>query len=119
MLEEAQAAQDRMFERLAEGRKDEFLPEQNAKSKSTPQPDYVDELSKRELAKEQSPFPVLALTAEQFEMIDNLDALGFTKYRVHIQNHRHTHAAIVVRIQKDSFAEGRTVVKHWAEQFEV
>ena len=68
----------------------------------------------------QADFPTLALTPQQFAMVEHLDKVGFQKYRVHIQNVRHTHAAIIVRKQKESFTEGRTVVRHWLEEeFEI
>jgi len=76
-------------------------------------------LSRLESAKEASPFPILALTQEQFEMIDHLDALGFEKFPVHITKHRHTHAAIVVRTAKEGFGVGRATVRHWARGFVV
>ena len=53
-------------------------------------------------------------------MVKALDNIGFRKYRVHIQNVRHTHAAIIVRVQKKDFDEGKVVVRHWLEEeFEV
>ncbi|EEU45194.1 uncharacterized protein NECHADRAFT_40576 [Fusarium vanettenii 77-13-4] len=58
--------------------------------------------------------PTLALAPYQFEMIRNLDDLGWRKYPVHIQNHRHTHAAIIVRFEKKGFEEGWVVLKHYA-----
>lgn len=58
-------------------------------------------------------FPTLALTQHQFKMIENLDTVGFTKFPVYIHKHRHTHAAIIRRMDKDGFEEGRVVVKHW------
>lgn len=63
-------------------------------------------------------FPTLALTNDQFEMIRNLDEVGFTKYKVHISSVRHTHAAIIVRIPwRPGFGQGKVVVKHWIEGF--
>jgi hypothetical protein len=62
-------------------------------------------------------FPTLALTQDQFGMIEALDNVGFTKHPVYIHNHRHSHAAIIVRIDKKSFDEGRMVVKHWLDHF--
>ena len=62
-----------------------------------------------------SEFPTLALTKEQFAIIDSLNDVGFKKYPVYIHNHRHSHAAIVVRIQKDDFNEGKIVMKHWLD----
>ncbi|PNS16584.1 hypothetical protein CAC42_84 [Sphaceloma murrayae] len=65
-------------------------------------------------------FPTLALTKEQFDMIENLNKVGFEKFRVHITQVRHSHAAIVVRTPwRPGFGEGRTVVKHWVSQFVV
>ena len=65
-------------------------------------------------------FPTMALSPEQFAMIESLDGVGFKKYRVHIHNVRHTHAAIVVRSTRKSFDEGKVVIKHWLdEEFEI
>lgn len=58
----------------------------------------------------------LALTPDQFAVIDSLNDVGFTKYPVYIHNHRHTHAAIIVRSPKDGFYEGKIVMKHWLDQ---
>lgn len=63
--------------------------------------------------------PTLALTEHQFKMIENLDNVGFQKYPVYIHKHRHTHAAIIRRIEKPSFDEGRIVARHWLDQFEI
>lgn len=59
--------------------------------------------------------PKLALTPDQFQIIDSLNDVGFHKYPVYIHTHHHSHAAIVVRIQKDSFWEGKLVIKHWLD----
>ncbi len=62
----------------------------------------------------------LALTDDQFAIIDSLNAVGFRKYPVYIHNHRHSHAAIIVRMRKDGFNEGKIVMKHWLDNaFEV
>lgn len=61
------------------------------------------------------PSPTLALTAEQFEVIESLNAVGFRKYPVHIHKHQHAHAAIIFRIPKDGHAEGKLVIKHWLD----
>lgn len=63
-------------------------------------------------------FPTLALTQDQFKMIEALDNVGFKKHPVFIHNHRHSHAAIIVRMDKKSFDEGRMVIKHWLDNFE-
>lgn len=75
---------------------------------------------KRVPTSEQPKFPALNLSPEQLEMIDNLDNVGWKKNAVHIHNVRHSHAAIVVRMQQKRFDEGKLVVKHWLEEeFEI
>ncbi|OJJ76002.1 hypothetical protein ASPBRDRAFT_192179 [Aspergillus brasiliensis CBS 101740] len=65
-------------------------------------------------------FPTLALTPEQFSIIESLNSVGFRKHPVYIHNHRHSHAAIIVRMPKPGFEEGKVVIKHWLEQvFEI
>ncbi|KKK15750.1 hypothetical protein P175DRAFT_0435146 [Aspergillus ochraceoroseus IBT 24754] len=65
-------------------------------------------------------YPTLALTPDQFSIIKSLNRVGFHKYPIYIHNHRHSHAAIVVRIQKEGFEEGHTVIKHWLDcEFEL
>lgn len=63
-------------------------------------------------------FPTLALTQDQFEMIEALDNVGFKKHPVYIHNHRHSHAAIVLRMDKKVHAEGKVVIRHWLDNFE-
>jgi hypothetical protein len=61
--------------------------------------------------------PTLALTPEQFTMIRNLDSVGWRKYFVHIHKQRHSHAAIIVRKDRDDFSEGYVVLRHWLDEF--
>ncbi|KAE8450734.1 hypothetical protein EG329_005647 [Mollisiaceae sp. DMI_Dod_QoI] len=60
--------------------------------------------------------PTLALAPYQFRMIQALDNVGWRKYPVYIHKVRHSHAAIVVRVEKPSFDEGRIVLKHWLDE---
>lgn len=65
-------------------------------------------------------YPLLALTREQFGIIDSLNAIGFRKYPVYIHKAMHSHAAIIVRMPKESFSEGKIVVRHWLDhEFEL
>jgi hypothetical protein len=64
----------------------------------------------------QPDIPILSLTSSQFGMIQSLDNLGWHKFPVHIHKHRHSHAAIIVRKDKPSFAEGIVVIRHWLEE---
>ncbi|KIH88056.1 hypothetical protein SPBR_07152 [Sporothrix brasiliensis 5110] len=59
---------------------------------------------------------LLALSPEQFTMIDNLDSLGWNKYRVWIRKIRHSHAAIIVRHESPRFEEGKTVLRHFVNE---
>ncbi|KAH8672928.1 putative serine esterase-domain-containing protein [Ilyonectria robusta] len=59
--------------------------------------------------------PTLALAPSQFEMIRNLDSVGWRKYPVWIQNIGHSHAAMIVRWEKKEFAEGFVVLGHFAK----
>lgn len=61
--------------------------------------------------------PVLALTPEQFAMIQTLDDVGWRKYLVHIHKVRHSHAAILVRSDRQGFSEGYIVLRHLVEEF--
>ena len=61
-------------------------------------------------------FPTLALAPYQCRVIDTLDSLGWRKYPVHIQQVRHSHAAIIVRIQKPGYSEGYEVFRHWLDE---
>ena len=62
--------------------------------------------------------PRLALMPTEFEIIDSLNQLSWKKFPVHIQNVRHTHAAIVVRMEDQwrGFDEGRRLARHWVEE---
>lgn len=83
----------------------------NEKEKTSP--------TRRSTQSETAEFPTLALTSEQFDMIDSLDNIGFDKFAVHIHKAPHSHAAIVVRMNRQAFAEGKVVSRHWTERFEV
>lgn len=61
-------------------------------------------------------FPTLALAPYQFRIIDELDKLGWRKYPIHIHKVGHSHAAIVVRIQKDRYSEGYHIFRHWLDE---
>ncbi|CAK7271572.1 hypothetical protein SEPCBS57363_004693 [Sporothrix epigloea] len=59
---------------------------------------------------------LLALSSDQFDMVDNLNSLGWRKYRVWIRNVRHSHAAIIVRHESPRFDEGKTVLRHFIKE---
>ncbi|PHH66896.1 hypothetical protein CDD81_5248 [Ophiocordyceps australis] len=59
--------------------------------------------------------PTLAMAPCQFEMAQSLNALGWRKYPVWIHKNRHSHAAIIVRMDKETFDEGHVVLRHFAQ----
>lgn len=61
-------------------------------------------------------FPTLALTPAQFTMVDELDKVGWRKYPVWIHNVGHSHAAIIVRVDKPNYKEGLVVFRHWLNE---
>lgn len=115
LLEEAQNLEERVFDRLNTNQGQDYLP--------TPPSEDEERFSKSEHSgskfKGQEKFPTLALTSDQFYMIEGLDGVGFTKYPVHISKVRHTHAAIIVRTNRWGFDEGKVVVGHWVKHYEV
>lgn len=115
LIEEARHMGDRIYEHLSTTQEEEYLP--------TPPPENDGQPTKSgnriKKVKGQDQFPTLALTPEQFSMIDGLDGVGFVKYPVHITKVRHSHAAIIVRSSRKGFSEGKIVVDHWVEKFEL
>lgn len=64
-------------------------------------------------------FTILPVTPHQLAMIQALDHVGFKKYPVYIWKTTHSHAVIIVRMQWRNFDEGKVVVRHWLESFEI
>ncbi|CAG8975444.1 hypothetical protein HYALB_00012132 [Hymenoscyphus albidus] len=60
--------------------------------------------------------PTLALAPHQFRMVQTLDSVGWRKYPVHIHKVRHSHAAIVFRVNKPRYDEGKVVFRHWLDE---
>ncbi|KAF2851772.1 lipase/serine esteras-like protein [Plenodomus tracheiphilus IPT5] len=118
-----------MFENVSNGQGQDYLSAGSEEIASPTQPSspgwkrkqsYSDVESVEKHGKDSAiEFPTLALTQDQFKMIEALDNVGFKKHPVFIHNHRHSHAAIIVRIDKKSHEEGRLVVKHWLDNFEL
>ncbi len=73
------------------------------------------QLLTRERRLSQPTQPTLALAPCQFDMIRNLDTLGWRKYPVWIHATGHSHGAIIARIDKRRYDEGFIVLGHYAE----
>ncbi|OAA33434.1 lipid particle protein [Moelleriella libera RCEF 2490] len=113
LIKELREEVENAYEALNSSQNQEFL--------ATEDEDDVDIMSaedrtliQRERRQSMPTQPTLALTPHQFEMIRSLDTLRWRKYPVWIHNHRHSHAAIIVRMDKKSFDEGWVVLKHFA-----
>ena len=131
MVENARTTMENAFANINAGQRQQWLPPAERTASSTSPESNKDQngsaenptlpaLRRKSTSSQGAEFPTLALTPEQFAMVKALDNVGFRKYRVHIQKVRHTHAAIIVRVQKKDFDEGKVVVRHWLEEeFEV
>lgn len=106
-------------EYLVEGTEEEAASEPASPVMERPQSSHA--ISKLSLDGDEKPAsthdaPTLALAPYQFRMIQALDNVGWRKYPVYIHKVRHSHAAIIVRVNKASFDEGRVVLKHWLDE---
>ena len=130
IVENARSTMEGAFANMNAGRGQEYLPAaesekrfslENAQQRENGHEEKSANAERTEpAAQQQAAFPTLALTPQQFAMVRALDNVGFRKYRVHIRQVRHTHAAIIVRTPKKSFDEGKNVVRHWLdEEFEI
>lgn len=128
MLNAARKEVEDMFENVNNAQEQEYLDADSEETASPTQPisprfERRNPVADVEAVKESKSsgleFPALALRQDQFKMIEALDNVGIKKFPVYIHNHRHSHAAIIVRMDKKSFDEGRVVVKHWLDNFEV
>jgi hypothetical protein len=123
-LERARIAAESMYESLNYEHHNEYVSGSEGAGISSSTEDSGEEnepLLRRYSTKSSIPddaFPTLALTEDQFAMIKALNNVGWTKYPVHINEARHSHAAIVVRMDRESFREGKVVVGHWLDQLQ-
>lgn len=95
---------------------DEGTPEPGRKSVDLEEDQEAEEIVALERKQSQAAQPTLALTSHQFAMISALDNLGWRKYPVWIHNARHSHAAIIVRMDKPNLSEGEIVLGHWVKE---
>lgn len=123
LLNDMRQEMEDMYENMNNAHNQEYLPAGD--EEAIPQRAHIAGPDTKTVASEKvdtnyrPEFPVLALTADQFEMIDALNNVGFNKYPVYIHKHRHSHAAIILRRTGPAFEEGRVVIKHWLDTFEL
>ena len=123
MIREMRQAVEDTFENVNAAQGNEYLPmesEEMANGQVTPQ---TTEASEKDVSPStsqqhlrQPEFPTLALTSEQFAMIDALEKVGFRRYSVHIHRVNHSHAAIIVRRKGAAFEEGLVVIEHLVKE---
>ena len=134
IIENAQSAVEGAFGNINAGQSQEYLPESTEevsaeeereepgpeKAQGSDDAESTAPLLTRTSTRSKAEFPTLALSPEQFAMIEALDNVGFRKYPVYIHQVTHTHAAIIVRTPRKEFEEGKVVMKHWiSEEFEI
>ena len=131
MIENARSAVEDTFSGMNGTSNQHYLPAGTGDEMPSPKSSPVEKTEqdsrpvkkhRRRSSAQQPTFPTLKLSTEQFEMIENLDEVGWKKWAVHIHQVNHTHAAIIVRSTpiRRRFEEGRRVVAHWInEEFEV
>ncbi|KAH7325841.1 lipid particle protein [Stachybotrys elegans] len=111
MINELREGVEHAYEALNNAKPQQFLG-----SRSDQAIDLEERQVKGDKAQGSSGHPTLALAEAQFQMIDELDKLNWRKYPVWIHNERRSHAAIIVRMDKPSYDEGRLILKHFSEQ---
>lgn len=129
IMQDVRGAVEDVFENLNASQSNEYLSEQerddeehNTKIRRKSLKSAVEKQPETQSTEkgDKSEYPLLALTPAQFEIIDSLNAVGIKKYPVYIHKARHSHAAIIVRMPKPGFSEGKIVVRHWLDHgFEV
>ena len=120
LVQEMRVGLEDAFENVNSAQRQDYLPEGSEELADLPPSPTIsrrsttDSLALEKTDTERAPeFPTLALTPAQFAMIKALDDVGFRKYPVFIHKSTHSHAAIIVRVPRAAFEEGKTVVKHW------
>lgn len=94
---------------------DDASPSEKLEPKSTvDQTSSIDSLPRAQTRHVET--PTLALAPAQFAMIQALDSIGWRKYPVHIHKVRHSHAAIIVRMDRKGFSEGYVILRHWLDE---
>ncbi|KAF1815131.1 DUF676-domain-containing protein [Eremomyces bilateralis CBS 781.70] len=126
LVRNVRRAAEEVYENMNSAQAEEYLEEEHATDSQTTRAGHEDggsgQANGKEKNKVKAPyaeFPTLALTAGQFEMIRALDELGWEKYPVYIHKVHHTHAAIIVRMPKPRFDEGKVVVGHFVGAFDI
>ncbi|OAA56800.1 hypothetical protein ISF_07316 [Cordyceps fumosorosea ARSEF 2679] len=117
LIKELRGEVESAYEALNNSQQQEFLGAGDDDDDDDAAMDAEDRrLLTRERRLSQPTQPTLALAPCQFDMIRNLDAMGWRKYPVWIHNTGHSHGAIIARIDKRRYDEGFIVMGHYAEE---
>lgn len=115
LIKELRGEVENAYEVLSNAQGQEFLGEDDDEDDTAMNSEERD-LMVRERRQSIPTQPTLALTPHQFEMVRSLDTLNWRKYPVWIQNVRHSHGAIIARIDKPRYDEGYVVLKHYTDE---
>ncbi|GAP85883.1 putative lipid particle protein [Rosellinia necatrix] len=116
-IKEFQGTVEDVYENLNSSQKQAYLTGSEDDQSSHDSLDRV-EIAIPDLERQHSRphLPTLALAPCQFDMITSLNSVGWRKHPVWIHKVRHSHAAIIVRTDRESFSEGNIVLKHWLDE---
>jgi Putative serine esterase (DUF676) len=123
-LERARIAAEQAFENINSEHRNEYMStEPSAAASAEASDEEITPLLRRASTARtnsiaEDGFKTLALTKNQFAAIKALNDVGWKKYPVHINQATHSHAAIIVRTNRDSFREGKVVIQHWLDLLE-
>lgn len=114
LLTELREEVEHVFEALNNSQHQEYLGSEDEEADEQLEPQLRKTIT-RERRMSMPSQPTLALAPCQFEMVDSLDSVKWRKYPVWIHENQHSHAAIIVRMEKPSFKEGYVVLKHFVQ----
>ncbi|KAI1332596.1 putative serine esterase-domain-containing protein [Xylariaceae sp. FL0255] len=115
-IKELRGTVEDAYENINNSQKQEYLTPVDDDSESRATEAGQKHILALERRQSQADLPTLALAPSQFTMIKALDTVGFRKYPVWIHRVRHSHAAIITRIDKETYREGEIVFKHWLNE---
>ncbi|KAJ6782793.1 hypothetical protein PWT90_04150 [Aphanocladium album] len=115
LIKELRGEVESAYEVLNSSQRQEYLGADDEEEEDAAMNAEDRKMMTRERRLSQPTQPTLALAPCQFDMIRNLDTLGWRKYPVWIHNTGHAHGAIIARIDKRRYDEGFIVMGHYAE----
>ncbi|KAK0613414.1 putative serine esterase-domain-containing protein [Immersiella caudata] len=112
-INEIREAVEDAYEEINSSQNQEYLRLSDSEGEGS---DSGEEILALERKQSQPWRPTLALAPYQFAAKEALDKVGFRKFGVWIHQATHSHAAIVVRTERENFSEGQVVLNHWVRE---